>query len=402
MGVGDPGPGRSAVFGDIDGDGDPDLYVVNYGSANRLYRNNGRERQLVAAQSGETSKTFTQITEQAGVGDPGRGNGAAFGDLDNDGDLDLVVANEGRPVVYQNRGDGRFTDVTETAGLTREGLWVSPVLADVDNDGDLDCYLSSHDGQDALYTNDGQGRFTDRSVELGQTVRRRGFGAAAGDYDGDGMVDLFVAADGADIVYRNTGRGTHYLTIEVVGTTANRDGVGARVRVVSGDLTQIREVTGGSGYCSQGSRLLTFGLGERTTIDSVEVVWPGGHRQVVMGEAVDRVLRVEQPRVTAVEVVDLPHELPDRVTLWQNTPNPFNGITTIRFGLPVAGRVTLTLYDLNGRLIRTLVDRSQEAGFSAIRWDGQDARGRPVASGIYLYRLTTGNVTQTRKIVVLR
>jgi hypothetical protein len=398
MGVGDPGPGRSAVFGDIDNDGDPDLYVVNYGQASRLYRND-----QVASRMHQTGRTtFTDISAQVGGDDVGKGNGAVFGDLDNDGDLDLVVASEGRSFVYQNPGDGSLAEVAETVGLTQRGSWVSPVLADFDSDGDLDCYLSSYGASDALFANTGLGQFTDHSDELGRVVGRQEFGVAGGDYDGNGTIDLYVAADGQDLLYGNASRGAHYLGVEVVGTQANRDGIGARVRVVSQDLAQTREVTGGSGYCSQASRRLFFGLGGRPAVDSVEVWWPGGERQVLSGEGLDRVQRIVQPRATAVEETGPLRYPPGQVTLEQNAPNPFNEATAIRFAVPVAGRVSLAIYDITGQRVRELVDGFVEAGVATSGWDGRDEQKRPLASGVYLCRLSTGKVVQTRKLVLLR
>ncbi|MBI2504868.1 MAG: VCBS repeat-containing protein [Candidatus Latescibacteria bacterium] len=393
MGVGDPGPGRSAVFGDIDSDGDPDLYLVNYGQANRLYRNDQRSSGMAR---------FTEISKQAGGGDEGKGNGAVFGDLDNDGDLDLVVANEGWPLVYQNQGDGSLAEVAKAAGLVQWGNWASPVLADFDSDGNLDCYLSSYGAKDAFYANTGSGRFTDRSGDLGRAVGRRGFGVAAGDYDGNGTVDLYVAADGLDLLYANSSRGTHYLTVEVVGAQANRDGIGARVRVLSRGLAQIQEVSGGSGYCSQGSRQLVFGLGERATFDSLEVWWPGGERLVLAGGTADRVVRIVQSQATAVEETRLLSKPLEWVTLEQNVPNPFNEETAIQFTHPAAGWVKLAIYDIRGRRVRSLVDGWVEAGAAAVRWEGRDDQRRPVASGIYLCRLSAGKTVQVRKLVLLR
>ena len=109
-----------------------------------------------------------------------------------------------------------------------------------------------------------------------------------------------------------------------------------------------------------------------------------------------------QPRAKAVEGTASPPAVPDRVILDQNVPNPFNSVTLIHFGLPVAGRVMLTIYDLKGRRVQTLIDRFVEAGFTTLHWDGTDNRGHPLASGVYFYRLIAGNTTQTRKIVLLR
>jgi hypothetical protein len=91
-----------------------------------------------------------------------------------------------------------------------------------------------------------------------------------------------------------------------------------------------------------------------------------------------------------------------RLDLWQNSPNPFNPSTTIRFTTPTSGVVNVAIYDVNGRLVRTLVDGPLPAGQHGVVWDGTDASGRHVASGVYLYRLTSGEGTVTKRMVLLR
>ena len=232
--------GSGAAFADYNNDGHIDLYVVNNpgplhakvtdaSPGNVLYRNNG-------------DGTFTDVTEEAGVGDRGYGMGCVFGDYDNDGDLDLYVTNYGQNVLYRNNGDGTFTDLTEEAGVGDTRWGTGAVFGDYDNDGDLDLYVPNyieHDldklaeaqktstqyGQsvprklnphsfepqdNVLYRNNGDGTFTDVTAELSvESLGGRSLQAIFTDFDLDGDLELYVANDlSPNFLYRNNGDGT--------------------------------------------------------------------------------------------------------------------------------------------------------------------------------------------------
>jgi tetratricopeptide (TPR) repeat protein len=235
----DMGPG--GAWGDYDGDGLPDLFLVNFAAplgvsdaemagspaTDRLFRNRG-------------DGTFEDVTEAAGVGAAHRGIGASFGDYDADGDDDLFVTSWGRNILWDNQGDGTFLDVTARAGLTAEGFWAGASWADFDLDGDLDLYVCGYvyyipepPGTDAtrvgdaenpftinpssyaprpnlLYVNRGDGSFEERAAAAGvQSEMGRSLAAAWADFDGDGLPDLYVANDVSDNgMYRNRGDGT--------------------------------------------------------------------------------------------------------------------------------------------------------------------------------------------------
>ncbi len=224
-GVGHQGYGMGCVFADYDGDGNIDLYVTNYG-ANVLYRNNG-------------DGTFRDVTGTAGVGCELWSTGAAFADVDGDSDLDLYVCNyvtydldaleqmkeeslqSGKPVpsalnphvfepqdnvFYRNNGDGTFTDVTAEAGIAAPGgRSMQAIFSDFDADNDLDLYVANDTSVNYTYRNDGSGVFTDVSAESWAADFRGSMGLAAGDYDGDGDVDLFIShwVDEENALYRN-------------------------------------------------------------------------------------------------------------------------------------------------------------------------------------------------------
>ncbi len=223
--VGDTGYGMGCVFADYNGDGYVDLYVTNYGE-NVLYRNNG-------------DSTFTDVTHSAGVRCPLWSTGASFADYDGDNDLDLYVCNyvnydldkfqqqkeeslqSGKlvpnalnptvfepqdNVLYRNNGDDTFIDVTENAGVTAHGgRSMQAIFSDFDQDYDMDLYVANDTSENHIYRNDGNGTFTDVSAESWAADFRGSMGLAAGDYDADGDIDLFIShwIDQEYVLYRN-------------------------------------------------------------------------------------------------------------------------------------------------------------------------------------------------------
>ncbi len=199
--------GSGVGFADYDGDGHPDLYLVNCGpdeatSRNTLFRNNG-------------DGTFTDVTDEAGVGHRGQGFAVTWGDYDNDGLIDLYVANNGPNVLYRNNGDGTFSDVTEEANAQDDRFTIATTFADYDHDGDLDLYLVNYidlarlpkkaqlrfpedfpGADNVLLQNDGSGRFNPKTDEtkLGDGGRR-GRAAVFADLTINNAVDLFLAND---------------------------------------------------------------------------------------------------------------------------------------------------------------------------------------------------------------
>jgi len=227
-GVGGAGFGMGCAAADFDNDGDQDLFVANFGP-DLLYRNNG-------------NGTFTEIGRKAGVSNPHWSTSAAFADYDSDGRLDLFVANyvgftmednkwcgdhhrkiraychpdayEGVPdTLYHNNGDGTFTDVTRKAGLVEPwGKGLGVVFSDLDDDGDPDVYVAKDSVPNALWRNDGNGAFTNVTLDSNTGYSEDGkpeasMGVDAGDYDGDGDFDLFTVHLSGEVneLYRNLG-----------------------------------------------------------------------------------------------------------------------------------------------------------------------------------------------------
>ena len=301
--------GRGVNWGDYDNDGDLDVFVSNYRlQENFLWRNEGDGSFENVAPEVGVSGTETD-------GWWGHTIGSEWGDYDNDGDLDLVCANLAHPryieisdksMLYRNTlsDDGRFHDRRADAGVKYAETHSDPSWGDVDQDGDLDLFVTSiyPNCGTFLYLNDGLGRFEDVTWLAG--VRSfNGWGTAMCDYDQDGDLDIAVASGSGFRLFRNDGMLTegvggsrHWLAVRCRGTGSNAAGIGARVRVKSGSRTQIREVQGGKGTTSQHAMTAFFGLGPRGRTVDVEVRFLGGAAVVLEDVGVDQIITVVEPR----------------------------------------------------------------------------------------------------------
>jgi hypothetical protein len=388
-GVGDARWSTGAAFVDYDNDGKLDLFVSNYvdfdvnnlpefgkgrtcqfkgipvqcgprglkGAGDTLYHNNG-------------DGTFTDVSKKAGVSDPDGyyGLGVIASDFDEDGLVDIFVANDSTPnFLYHNNGDGTFKDIGFPSGTAvnengSEQGSMGVTLGDYKHDGRLDLFVTNFDDDyNTLYHNDGKGSFTDVSyaanvaavslpyvgwgtwffdydndgwvdllvvnghvypqlptyrqrnfvhhnkrdgtfAEVGEQLgapfleKRTGRGAAFGDIDNDGDVDVVINnLDGPPQVLRNDGgNSNNSILIKLIGVKSNRDGIGARARIVSGDLTEIDEVHSGGSYLSQSDLRLHFGLEKRTKVNLIEVHWPSGTIDKITDAGVNRVLTIRE------------------------------------------------------------------------------------------------------------
>lgn len=387
-GVNDAGNSMCPAWGDFDDDGDPDLVFTNAYSADRLFENGG-------------TFGFNPIVN-SNINNAGNGSGVDWGDFEGDGDLDIYMAADGGSDRMLRQTSvawaPQLNTPASTVAATRAGLW-----ADFDNDGDLDAYQAKGDGEfDRLFRNDGAGVFTSIPLgipETGGDAR----GAAWGDLDGDGDLDLYLVNDGGPnvLLLNPLDNGNHWLQVDLRGTTCNAMAVGATVRVTAGGVTQRREVHAGNGYLSQGSAVLSFGLGAATVADQVEILWPDGEVQILAGQAVDRKLTLVQGQTTGVE--DGPGAAPAAFRLHRAYPNPFNPSTTVAFDLPAPAAVDLEIYDLAGRRVRTLLHAdAREAGRHDVVWNGADDAGRTSPAGVYLLRLRAGEFRADQRVMLVK
>jgi len=286
-----PGPRYSItpVAYDFDNDGWPDIYVTVDSEPSILYHNN-------------KDGTFTDTAVMAGCaynedGQEQAGMGVGVADYDGDGYLDIFKTNFADDTcdLYRNNGDGTFTDTTFVAGLgvnTQYVQWGCGFV-DYDNDGWPDIIqinghvypeiekfnLDAHFKMPRLiYHNLGNGKFKDVSAEMGPGISERfsSRGAAFGDYDNDGDIDVLVLNmnDPPSLLRNDGGNKNNWIKIKLIGTRCNRTAVGARVRVVTGKHAQIDEVHTGGSVMSQSDLRLHFGVGQLKKIDLIEVKWP--------------------------------------------------------------------------------------------------------------------------------
>ena len=302
------GKGLGVVFADYDRDGWTDIYVANDSVPNFLFHNRG-------------DGAFEEVALFAGVavdraGEPLAGMGTDMGDVDGDGLPDAFVTNLATQThnLYTNLGAGLFMDSTYESGAGRATLpfvGFGTVFADFDNDGDLDIAVANgevidnvalfqdnrtYPQRNLLLDNDGTGRFTDVGPESGPgfALEKVGRALAAGDIDNDGDQDLLVVNVGQTTdLLRNDGENAGgSILVRTVGTGSNRDGVGAELTLRVGDRRLVRHVKAGSSYLAQSDLRVHFGLGAAERAERLEIRWPGGNVDVIEDIAAGRIVTV--------------------------------------------------------------------------------------------------------------
>jgi len=304
-GVDDPNAyyGLGVVWGDYDNDGWPDLYVANDAGPNYLYHNNH-------------NGTFTDVGMQSGTalsagGDAEGSMGVDFGDYDHDGRLDIFVTNfmDQEDNLYHNLGATGFDEVSWKAGVATSSYpyvkWGTGFF-DFDNDGWVDLFVANghvYPQMDSLesgaryreplllHMNNHDGTFTDSAAAAGLNAvplaSRRG--AAFGDVANDGNIGVLLLNVGEppSLLINHGVAGNHRVEFKLIGTKSNRAAIGARVTVRAAKLVQFNEVRGGASYLSQNDLRLHFGLGKESKLDSVEIQWPSGAVEKLQNVAAD-------------------------------------------------------------------------------------------------------------------
>ena len=313
---------------DVNHDGYVDLLVTNEGDKKILFLND---------QEGSFRNITTSFRPPSGVVflNPGNANGACIGDIDNDGDLDVFLstsdqANRLYISLLKDTGQLNYKDITLTSGVSHKSGARGCAMGDFDNDGLIDIYVNNGGLADTLindvidipifvqfyiaiepdvnklFRNNGDLTFSDltwRSRASGYGV---GSGVGTADLDEDGFLDIFftnrtfytggeqITESDRNYLLFNRGNRNSWLTVNLVGQESNTNGYGARVTLVADDLTQYREATSAHGYNSGNDPRMHFGLGNKSSIDFIEVLWPSGKKSKVMNPSINQTVNIEE------------------------------------------------------------------------------------------------------------
>jgi hypothetical protein len=271
----------SSIFTDIDSDGDLDLYIgkcragvtdpTDPRRVNTLYINNG-------------DGSYTEDAQSFGLDNGAQSWSVDAGDVDNDGDIDMIVANHDRAHdLMINDGNGNFSRFGELPEESKSFAYQS-FFADFDNNGWLDIFITEPSNSYILYNN--QMVFSQYDLSQGGSGA---FSAAAGDFNSDGWLDLYlgfgdsfqVAGNRSDIILINEGGSHNYLNVNLIGSVSNKDAIGAKVTIYTSEDLKVREVIAGRSYGIMNSTVSRFGLGDIELVDSIKVDWPSGNRSVI-------------------------------------------------------------------------------------------------------------------------
>ena len=304
------GNGLGVVFGDYDNDGWVDIYVANDSTPNFLFHNKG-------------AGVFEEVGFRAGVavgagGKPLAGMGTDMGDIDGDGLLDIFVTNLAQQThnLYRNLGKGLFDDITFQSGvgrLTLRFVGFGAAFLDYDNDGDLDLAIANGDVIDnvgslrdqatyeqlnLLLRNEGSGKFTDAGRESGPgfALKKPSRALAVGDIDNDGDLDILITNVGQspDLLRNDGGNRSNSLLVRTIGRKSTREGIGARLKLTVGGKVLRRDVKAGSSYLAQNDPRIHFGMGRSPRAERLEILWPSGVVDAVLDIHANQIITVQE------------------------------------------------------------------------------------------------------------
>jgi hypothetical protein len=366
-GVSDFSSAMGSIFFDYDNDGDSDLYLVHdVNQTNILYQNDG-------------NGIFTDVAVDAGLDYEANGMGVDFGDFNNDGFLDVYLTNLYENVLFENNGNGKFNNIGQLSRTYDIGMSWSTLFFDYDNDGLSDLYLCN-DSQfspfsNVLYKNMGNGSFKVVSTESIVGSNNISYGGASGDFNNDGLIDLAVAnrsQSSGNELYQNKNVGKNWIKFKLHGTLSNVAAIGARVKIEYGESKiQMDEISSGSGYASQNSLILHFGLSDHEKIDKITVNWPGTtieeyfdinantFYEIVEGQGIE----IYDPNSTSsIESIEK-----TKFSL-STFPNPLSQMVNISFELENKSNVSLKIIGQTGELIDQVYAGILPAGKQELSW----------------------------------
>jgi hypothetical protein len=374
----------SPVFADIDGDGDADLFIGEKDGRIDFYENIGTAH----------SALWNFVSGQYNSIDAGSYAAPAFADIDQDNDLDMFIGQMyGKLLFYRNDGSPQFafwTLVSDDLDSIDVGWYSVPTLGDLDRDGDFDLLIGNGDGRMYYYRNDGTPHdfslslVTDQygSIDVGERAA-----PVLSDFDSDGDEDLFIGeSEGGLLFYRNLDLNSIRGQVTDGASDPIVDGIvylsGLKIDSARTDSKGCYEFTGlpVGYYCvyrDVNSFKYFFSPLEQDTFDINFV----GTTDVE-----------ESPEI----------HIPERMELYPNYPNPFNPLTTLRYSLPVDMEVEISIFNVQGEKIKELTRGYQTKGTKKIIWDGRNSQGKEVSSGIYFCKLRSGYNHETIKMVMLK
>ncbi|MCE7995209.1 MAG: hypothetical protein HEP71_24740 [Roseivirga sp.] len=396
------GPAMGTIFFDMDGDGDQDLYVLNDGETNALFENVGEGK-------------FQDISVGSGLDFHCSCMGVDFGDMDHDGDYDIYVTNFGVNFLFENNGDGTFTDKGGDFDVDDAGMGWGTFWFDFDNDGDQDIYLANHQfissRPNMLYRNDDDGSsFLHVSSNSNIESPYASFGTASADVNNDGFVDLIVANWGRTArnrLYVNNLEENNSILVKAVGTVSNTSAIGTTITVRTGDKIQMDQITGATGYASQNSLVLHFGFGTTEVIDEMIIKWPSGIQESYTNLPVNKYFTVtedqnitntglKRPVVTSTEGTE--------PLIAHSFPNPFSTRTFIPVKAGLSQGLRLEIYSADGDRVKVLDVLEFHDNQPGFYWDGTNVLGTRVNSGVYLYKVAADDrgLMKTGRLILNR
>ena len=404
-------------FVDINGDGYLDIFVCHDVAPNVYYINDGNNN-LTFYQGADANG----VPEGLGVYSSGGNYGSVWVDYDNDGDIDMFMAKCGgvserrTNQLFRNNGNGSFTEVGGAAGLDDVIQTWSSAWGDYDNDGDMDCFIGGYNGTPhKMMRNNGDGSFTDITASTGiADFTFSGIDNAPGDFNNDGFVDIlsngkillnngnmtftaiiddmpshggigdlnndgFLDVYSSKIYYNNGSSGNNWIKIQTNGDNSNKGGIGARVEIVSPGIgKQIRDVRSGEGFRYMSTLTTHFGLGEDTSVSSITIYWPSGAVDVINNPSLNQNITIAEGAPLGLESV-----IVEDLILHPNPTKKFLNINT-KYNLE---NLVYSIFDLSGKRIMNSKFTSKTIDVSTL------------STGTYFLRILDNNLTQTQKFI---
>jgi enediyne biosynthesis protein E4 len=389
--------GMGSIFFDYDNDGDQDLYLTHDANgANKLYSNNG-------------DGSFINLSVVSGLNYAGQGMGVDITDVNFDGWMDVYVTNnyDGNTLFLAN-GDGTYSNISQSAGIMDPGMSWGIAWTDADMDGHMDIYFANDYNfspwTNKLYRNNGDLTFVDVAAGTPLESPYGGAGLACGDLDRNGSEDLVIAINGSgnsfdNQVLLNDLTDFQWIGIGLEGTVSNRDAIGARITVYLPEVTRHDEINCGSGYSGQNSKQLLFGLGEVTQVDSVIIRWPSGLYETYYNPEINQYHHWMEGEAPEEEIEEEPyvpptHNISEAINTLPQTPlvvedvdisplliypNPSTG----QFNLKSSQALEIEVRNLSGQLLSkvsfsgnyVLYISDWSSGNYVLRWQTQNAVG---------------------------